>query len=62
LKKEVKNKLEIKERYLDDLKKINNSAKDKQGEIDRILSELKDLEEALEILEQSVVNSLISPQ
>jgi hypothetical protein len=45
--------LEIKERYLDDLKKINNSAKDKQGEIDRILSELKDLEEALEILEQT---------
>jgi len=53
LKKEVKNKLEIKERYLDDLKKINNSAKDKQGEIDRILSELKDLEAALEILEQT---------
>lgn len=53
LKKEVKNKLEIKERYLDDLKKINNSAKDKQGEIDRILSELKDLEDALEILEQT---------
>lgn len=53
LKKEVKNKLEIKERYLDDLKKINNSAKDKQGEIDRILSELKDLESALEILEQT---------
>lgn len=53
LKKEVKNKLEIKERYLDDLKKINNSAKDKQGEIDRILSELKDLEDALKILEQT---------
>ena len=53
LRKEVKNKLEIKERYLDDLKKINNSAKDKQGEIDRILSELKDLEAALEILEQT---------
>lgn len=53
LKKEVKNKLQIKERYLDDLKKINNSAKDKQGEIDRILSELKDLEAALEILEQT---------
>lgn len=51
LKKAIKDKTELRDRYASDLAKQQASASDKQIELDRVSAEIVDLEEALKILE-----------